>query len=216
LADDILSKIAAVLLESPTEIWVGSVLSAEKNQSYCQSAQRRWELQPTLVESQAEGYGVRSAYSQPGDLGNDRWLAMIAARARYKQATLVVDLGTAATVDALDRDGQHLGGQILPGYNAIIHSLNQSTDGVDAAAFTGQDHYFASGTQDGVTMGVLSALGAWVDRAAEQQANSQEETVCCLLTGGDAGILVPYIRTECEHVPDLVLQGLSVVAGGNA
>ena len=68
--------------------------------------------------------GLRCAYQQVGNLGIDRWLALISGYTLYpNMAAIVVDAGTATTIDVLNNDGQHLGGWILPGLDLMTSSL---------------------------------------------------------------------------------------------
>ena len=70
---------------------------------------------------------MTSGYRDPERLGVDRWLALIAARERSKQPTVIVDAGSACTIDLLDSEGRHLGGYILPGLTAMGEALVRGT-----------------------------------------------------------------------------------------
>ena len=82
---------------------------------------------PEFVTSTATAGGVRNAYSQPAQLGVDRWLAIIGAHALERGAVCVVSVGTAMTIDGVDANGQHLGGVIVPGPDLMMASLLQHT-----------------------------------------------------------------------------------------
>jgi hypothetical protein len=86
-----------------------------------------WNLEPRWVVSTAQAAGVRNGYDHPNRLGVDRWVALIAARQRVlasgqPRAALVVMVGTAVTVDALDADGLFVGGLILPGFGLMLRA----------------------------------------------------------------------------------------------
>ena len=70
-------------------------------------------------------HGVHNAYSVPEGLGVDRWLCLLGAAARMPQDLVIIDAGSALTIDLLRADGQHLGGAILPGFNTTIASFKQ-------------------------------------------------------------------------------------------
>ena len=80
-----------------------------------------------FARSERRGWGITSAYKQPRRLGVDRWVAMVGAWAEVGAACLIVDAGTAVTIDVIDDDGQHLGGQILPGVQTMLDSLSAAT-----------------------------------------------------------------------------------------
>ncbi|HNP64753.1 MAG TPA: type III pantothenate kinase, partial [Woeseiaceae bacterium] len=83
-----------------------------------------------FARSERRGWGITNSYRQPRLLGVDRWVAMIGAYAEVKSACLVVDAGTAVTLDALDREGNHLGGQIIPGVETMLDSLSNKTSDI--------------------------------------------------------------------------------------
>jgi type III pantothenate kinase len=146
--------------------------------------------------------GVRNGYRRPSALGVDRWLALIAAWRRSPRPTLIVSGGTALTIDALDGQGRHLGGLILPG-------LLMMTD-TRTGLWTEPD---MSPTADpGLVNPLPLMLAASAERAWRSLAESLGTRPGLLLTGGDAQTLAQHIGTPLEIVPDLVLNGLAAVA----
>jgi len=184
-------------------------------------AQSRFGMPIAWQVSASQACGVRNAYDRPRDLGVDRWVALIAARARYpKQACIVVDAGTAITVDLLDASGLHLGGVILPGAKSMLDTLNRAEQLFPDAS---RDlHEFArsvtpctNNTQDAVLTGIIFAVQGGVKAVIEQQAgqiNVKIESLPIILTGGDSTML-NLDSLQTEQVPDLVLEGLSVITG---
>jgi len=157
-----------------------------------------------------EAGGVRCAYARPERLGADRWAALAGARALTDEACLVVDAGSAVTVDALAADGRHLGGFIIPGLALMAASLHQGTG--DLAAFSaasapGAGAGFPTDTRPAIEEGaLLAAVGLIRDAAARMS-----EPPRILLTGGDAEILAGRIE-GATVVPGLVLEGLARLA----
>jgi type III pantothenate kinase len=128
----------------------------------------------------------------------------------------VVDVGTATTVDAVTGDGRHLGGFIVPGPRLMAASLLHGTSDLAAhAAASGGDGsaQFASNTRDAIERGAVVALAALADRSVDELAQLAGTRPLLLLTGGAAGLVAPYLRTPARHEPDLVLQGLALLAG---
>ena len=87
----------------------------------------RWGIDPIHVVPKAIGYGLINGYQQPETLGPDRWVGMIAARQQFEGPLLVVDAGTAVTIDYIDETGCFLGGSILPGLSIMKRSLIEHT-----------------------------------------------------------------------------------------
>ena len=165
-----------------------------------------------FAKAERQACGIRSGYRQPRRLGVDRWVAMIGAWAELESACVVVDAGTAVTIDAIDGEGRHLGGQILPGVRLMIAALNASTSDIPAVggrlpAATGLD-MFGDTTSKAVQHGAWNAVTGAVDRAITTlRSNAYDPAV--VLTGGDASRMLSALGTEPVHRPHLVLQGLA-------
>jgi type III pantothenate kinase len=171
--------------------------------------------QVDFVAASAAQSGVRNAYPQPHLLGADRWVAAIGAYHLARGACCVVDIGTAATIDAVTADGQHLGGFIVPGPALMMSSLHAGTSSLaahTAASLAGTPELFADNTRDAIERGCRVALAALVDRACAEMARQRGVVPRVICTGGGADWILPYVLTASECVPDLVLQGLARIA----
>jgi type III pantothenate kinase len=154
---------------------------------------------------------LKNTYINPQQLGVDRWMGLIAARRRTRDVVLVVSVGTAMTVDALSSDGVFLGGVIAPGTGLMRQALQQGTARVEVAA--GQWQTFPRCTADAVESGIVAALCGAIQQQHARLAEASGRMPRCLLTGGDAGLLLPHLNISAEEVPELVLEGLDCVAG---
>lgn len=170
---------------------------------------------PEVVATTRESAGVRNAYPEPALLGVDRWLAVIAAHHDPGGACCIVDVGTAATIDAVRGDGQHLGGFIVPGPALMVGSLLHGTSDLaarSAASGPGNAAHFADNTRDAIERGCRLALASLVDRCIADLDEMLGATPRLLLTGGAAGEVQPLLKCPCTLDPDLVLRGLVVVS----
>lgn len=183
------------------------------------SAARTAELASVLAEAgvaviwlRAEArYGdVLNGYAEPHQLGVDRWMGLIAARARARDAVLVASAGTALTVDALAADGRFLGGVIVPGLQLMRQALHSGTAGVEPAG--GRVLPFPVSTADAVESGLVAALAGTIRQQHARLAEATGQVPHCILTGGDAGVLAPWLGMAVEIVPALVLEGVACVA----
>ena len=171
------------------------------------------ELQ--FVQTAAEQGGVVNAYDEPGRLGVDRWVALLGARAEFDSACLVVDAGTAVTLDALAADGRHLGGQILPGAPLMMSALADGTSDLpDIAASPGNApvaaDVFATHTDDAIRRGAWTAVVGAIEHA-HRCLQAREGAARLVLTGGDAPRMLEAIAVPVDHRPDLVLHGLGTI-----
>jgi type III pantothenate kinase len=166
-----------------------------------------------FVRSERKTCGVVNGYRQPRRLGVDRWVAMIGAWAEFADALLVVDAGTAVTIDAIDTDGRHLGGQIMPGVHLMATSLATETSDIPEVrrALTSQPcdlEMFAASTAAAVASGTLNSIIGAIERAAKAMRDNGQAPVV-VLTGGDASRILKSLDCEAEHRPHLVLHGLA-------
>ena len=166
-----------------------------------------------FARSERRACGVENSYRQPHRLGVDRWVAMIGAFAEFGATCLVVDAGTAVTLDAIDSSGRHLGGQIIPGVGLMAASLAKETSDIPVvqrkAAGQGSGMgIFASTTAAAVGQGALNAVAGAIERATRVMGDEGEEPVV-ILTGGDASRILKSLDGAAEHRPHLVLQGLA-------
>lgn len=153
---------------------------------------------------------VTNSYRDPAQLGVDRWMGLVAARARRRVPTLVVSAGTAMTVDALSGDGSFLGGVIVPGVALMQRSLHQGTARGAAAGGTWQA--FPRCTADAAYSGIIAALCGAVEAQHARLAAHEGISPACVITGGAAETLLPHLTVDAEHVPMLVLEGIERVA----
>ncbi len=166
-----------------------------------------------FAQTERAAFGVSNAYKQPRRMGVDRWVALIGAWAEMQSSCLVVDAGTAVTIDALDDDGCHLGGQILPGIVLMADVLAKQTSDIPATKAAAAGAYdglamFANNTRDAVGSGAIGAVAGAVERAiGTLRENDCDVTV--VLTGGDASRILAALDEPSLHRPNLVLQGLS-------
>jgi len=202
-------------LPVPEQILVSDVGSGRAFQTVADWSRRHWRREPRRVRSCAEAHGVINAYRDPERLGVDRWLALVAARSLDTTPALIVDCGSAATVDVLDGRGRHLGGLIVPGLGLARRCLEQHTQVRIDEAVASEVALLARDTAGAVRGGGLYALVAFVDRLAEDVEAALGAPLRRLITGGDAPAVVPLLRNAYEHRPDLVLEGLAVLARGD-
>jgi type III pantothenate kinase len=200
-------------LPQPEAVWVSNVAGNELAGALEQWLQQTWGLLPEYATSNASRDEVRNAYNEPGRLGVDRWLALLAAYEISKQAVCIIDCGTAITVDVMASSGQHLGGLIVPGLGMMRDGLYAGAHGVeDAVTAPPAGGLLACDTAGAVEGGTLYAVVAFIDRVCADMERELDEPMTCLLTGGDAPDILPLLNVEIEHEPLLVLQGLALIA----
>lgn len=203
------------LASAPDRVLVACVAGTSFRASLKNWFEKHGSLTPEFPEAQAEAFGVRNAYAEPGRLGIDRWAALVAASRKNIRPVCIVDCGTAITIDALSAEGHHLGGLIAPGLDAMRDCLVERTAEIDAQhAVTSGDEssLLASDTGNAVVGGSLYAAVSMIDRVVQELAGVLGDKLRVLMTGGNAQQIMPLLESKVEFERDLVLRGLAVMA----
>jgi len=175
-----------------------------------QSACERRGIRLEILRSPAAAAGVTNGYRDPAQLGADRWAALVAAHALARENVIVVNAGTALTIDALTADGRFLGGLIVPGPAMMRGALDKGTAGLRQA--TGRFADFPQATPDAITSGAVQAAVGAVTRIAAAMEKHGTPCVRILLSGGAANEIRAYLPLPCTMQENLVLDGLVVLA----
>ncbi|MGN6512552.1 MAG: type III pantothenate kinase [Lysobacteraceae bacterium] len=150
--------------------------------------------------------GVRIAYAEPRRLGVDRFLALLAARARAPRPWLVAGVGTALTIDLLDAAGVHRGGRIAPSPTLMREALHARAAQLPASG--GAYMEFADDTDAALASGCEGAALALVERSLAAAGALLGTPPALLLHGGGAQALRIHLPAS-DFAPDLVLEGLA-------
>jgi type III pantothenate kinase len=171
----------------------------------------RWFPEVPLV---VLGPGVRSGmpirYDNPREVGPDRIADAVAAYDLYGGPTLIVDLGTATTFEAVSAEGEYLGGAIAPGVAISLAALYEHAAALRSVELVEPRSVIGRSTAESIQSGVLFGYAAQVDGMCERiMAEIGAATV--VATGGLAPLIAPHTRSV-EHVePWLTLHGLRII-----
>jgi type III pantothenate kinase len=174
-----------------------------------------WDVAPRWVVSSAREAGVINGYDHPARLGAVRWVAMIGAGHRLlargvTKPCVVVLVGTAVTVEALDASGRFLGGIILPGHGIMLRALESGTAGLHVP--TGDVRDFPTNTSDALTSGGTFAIAGAVQRMIDNVRRHCGEVPECIMTGGAGWKMAPSMSVRFELVESLIFDGLLEIA----
>jgi type III pantothenate kinase len=203
----------------PDSVRVANVAGAAMGQAITDAVYARWNLAIEFAKTQASAGPVRNGYHDYRQMGVDRWLAILAAFERYHQPVCVVDVGTAVTIDQVDGAGVHLGGLIVPGLDLMRRALISDTGDIEswvgARSEGGETENLILGrsTAEAIGGGGLTAICGLIERCEERLSSQYGDSVL-VLTGGDAGRIMPKISTQLDHRPLLVLEGLVIYSPG--
>lgn len=206
-----LEQIDAIDWAALDRIEVASVAGREADQVLGAAITALGQVPPRFYYSCEKDAGIVNAYREPHRLGVDRWLAVIEAWHLYG-AAIIVDCGSALTLDAVTAKGEHLGGYIVPGLAMLERSLIQGTGSVRVDNACPEDS-LAPGcsTSEGVRNGIMRMTVAFITDAVVALRQGLPDTAPVLLTGGDAVRVARVLPIVAKLAPDLVLDGLERV-----
>jgi type III pantothenate kinase len=197
-------------LPAPTAMLV-CVVAGDGVRRRVEEQMELWDVEPRWVVPAAHDGGVTNGYDHPHRLGADRWVALVGARARALSGgtpcpALVVMVGTAVTVDALDTEGRFLGGLILPGFGLMLKALEQGTAGLRVP--TGEVVDFPTNTGDALMSGGANAIAGAIERQHRKLLARTGREPLLLMAGGAAPKLAPTLDLHFQVVDSLLFEGL--------
>ena len=160
--------------------------------------------------------GVNIKLDDPGQLAGDLITGAVGALALYKPPLVVVDMGTATTIVAIDSEGSYLGGAIIPGIKLSYSALSSGTSLLPNIAIEAPKKCIGTNTVDSMKSGAVYGTAALVDGMIDRMETELGEQVTVVATGGLAGTVVPYCRRRIEYEPALLLKGLAILYEKNA
>ncbi len=170
---------------------------------------RHLRFAPVVIEPGTRT-GVPVLYENPREVGPDRIANAVGALDRFEPPIVVVDFGTATTLDAISAKGEYLGGAIVPGIEVGLDALYDRAALLRRVELVEPRHAIGRNTDAAIQSGTLYGTGALVDgMVARMETELGEPAV--IATGGLAALVAPYCRRIQHLEPWLTLRGLRVV-----
>ncbi len=210
------------LPQPPTEAVAVNVAGAELEIAVAERLSDAYGVILHRVQASASWGVIKNGYTEYEQLGADRWAAIVGAWGlnQADEDLVVVDAGTAVTIDLLRADGQHLGGVILAGMQMAESALGGETADITNLSGRqpgpGDEGWYGRSTAEAVSRGASFSLCAAIDRAVKSFPGRHPDAgqlPHLIMTGGDAPLLQSGLRTPAELRPQLVLEGLAKLAG---
>ncbi len=195
---------------------VGVNVAGEAARVRVEAQLTRWRLVPEWLTATAAACGVANHYANPAQLGADRWASLVAARHRslttdlFPPACVVVNAGTAVTIDCLDAEGTFRGGLILPGMRLMLRALAENTAALKGAP--GEFREFPDNTADALYSGAMQAVCGAIEQM-RRQIDTNPAQVRIYLAGGAAPEIALHVNPPVEVIDHLVLEGVLALAG---
>lgn len=152
--------------------------------------------------------GLNILLDHPVNAGGDLIVAAVGALAEYRPPMLIIDMGTATTITAIDQKGNYLGGCICPGVKISAEALSSRTAQLPAISLEAPDKVIGRNTTDCMRSGLMVGTAAMLDGMIERMEQELGQTATVLATGGIARFILPMCRRKITYDKDLLLKGL--------
>lgn len=201
------------------EVVISSVLSEEMNSQINEALLKGAAKKVFFLTPAENSFSVKLAYANPASMGVDRVAALIGAKEKYSGSCCIVDCGTAVTIDALDEEGIHQGGVILPGAKIMQKALMANTkiaagDAAEAkqALENSNLNVLSNTTEGAVYAGSVSAVAGGIEFVVNKMSSDYDVFDQIVFAGGDAEKMKFYLDLQAVIDHTLVLDGLKVVS----
>ncbi|RPH94085.1 type III pantothenate kinase [candidate division KSB1 bacterium] len=167
---------------------------------------------PPFVITHERVHSLKIDYDPPSSVGADRLCGAVAAYAKYGGPLVIVDLGTATVFDVVDDKAVYRGGLILPGIQTSVEALHQKAALLPRVELTYPAELVGRTTEAAIQSGVLVSAVVTIDAIVEKIQHQYSKPLKVVATGGFAEMLQPHCRTLDHVEPNLVLEGIRLIA----
>lgn len=174
------------------------------------ASRRFFEVEPLIVGPGVKT-GVPIRYDNPREVGADRVVNAVAAYAKFGQACIVVDFGTATTFDCISADGAYLGGAIAPGIGIALDALVTRAAKLPRVEIVKPRAAIGRTTEESMQSGLLFGYVSLVDGLTERLMREIGDPVAVVATGGLAGVIATESKVIESVEPNLTLEGLRLI-----
>ena len=155
--------------------------------------------------------GLDIRLDDPGQIGADLVVGAVAALHLHRPPLIVIDMGTATTISAIDAQGRYVGGAIVPGLRLSMESLSGHTSQLPRVSLDAPAKCIGTNTIACMQSGAIYGSAALLDGMIERMETELGASAAVVATGGLAGCVTPFCRREIRYEPDLLLIGLAVL-----
>jgi len=208
-ADEIAGSINKGIPSHFSAVIISSVVP-ESNESFQKLSEKVFGLKPVFVDYTFD-FNLKIKYNPPSELGIDRLIVAFAAVEKYGKPCIVCDFGTATTIDAVNKQGEYLGGAIAPGMSIFADALFQKTTKLPKVEIRKPETVIGNSTVGSMQSGIYFGYIGLTDGIIQRMIEELREKPKIIATGGLAGIIAE--SSELIEVVDetLMLEGLRLI-----
>ena len=209
--DELFSAISAASEELPSRVLAVCVSDDAVWQALHAWVKQHWQLDVEYLKTEKQYKNIINAYQNPEQHGVDRWAGIVAGHLSFPGCSVcVIGAGTAITFDLINKNGQHLGGYILPSYATMHAALMADTAKVESTfSMKFHEHGIPDNTNDAVNQGLHRFIRSGIRELCQFAQDKMDKPMKIIITGGFAKTILAYPdMPPMFHKPDLVMQGL--------
>ena len=181
----------------------------------CKTAVRKLTGKTPMIVGPGIKTGLNIQMENPAQIGSDLIVAAVAALSRFKPPLIIVDMGTATTMTAIDKNGAYVGGCISPGPKLSAESLSTRTAQLPAISLDSPKKAIGKNTVDAMRSGVMLGSACMVDGMIDRMEKEIGYPCTVVATGGLARTVVQNCSRDIIYDADLLLKGLWVLYDRN-
>lgn len=181
----------------------------------CKTAVRKLTGKTPMVVGPGIKTGLNIQMENPAQIGSDLIVAAVAALSRFAPPLIIIDMGTATTITAIDKTGAYVGGCISPGPKLSAEALSSRTAQLPAISLESPKHAIGKNTVEAMRSGVMLGSACMVDGMIDRLEQELGQKATVIATGGIARFVLPMCRREIVYDRDLLLKGLAALYENN-
>lgn len=155
--------------------------------------------------------GLKIHMDNPAQVGSDRIVIAVAALAEYKPPLILMDLGTATTLEVVGEDNSYLGGCIIPGVRISLDALTSRTAQLPGIRLEQPRRVIGKNTVDCMRSGIMYGTAAMIDGMLDRIESELGASTTVVATGGISQFIIPLCHREIKLEKDLMLKGLNLI-----
>ena len=160
--------------------------------------------------------GLNIHVDVPSQVGSDRIVVAVAALAEYQAPLILMDMGTATTIEVVEPENIYMGGVIFPGVKVSLDALTSRAAQLPGISLDQPKQVIGKNTVDCMRSGMMYGSAAMIDGLVERMEEELGHQCTLIATGGLAQFIIPLCRREIQLDKDLLLKGLNILYKKNA
>jgi len=192
-----------------------SVVSDDLDNRISNYLKKTFSLKPSRIKSTRSLLGVKNGYKYPSKLGDDRWCTIVGSYNLFKKPLILIDCGTAISIDCVDGKARHNGGYILSGFDGYRNSFDQAHNLKNMKGYKikkSSKISLARETSHAIINGYIMMVNTVVERIYQEYSKKIDASPMVIVTGSYGEEVLSYSKLKISHEPDLVLKSIGLIS----